>query len=117
MYLSLINCPPLISNEDWFRAQQVKGKRKTLAPRSNTSKRSFLCGLVKCGECGSNFVTQGCKNRYGIKYTYLICTTKKNTGSSVCNNKMIEVTKLQDYVLKDMKEYFNSKNIDFLDKR
>ena len=112
MYLSLINCPPLISNEDWFRAQQVKGKRKTLAPRSNTSKRSFLCGLVKCGKCGSNFVTQGCENRYGIKYTYLICTTKKNTGSSVCNNKMIEVTKLQDYVLKDMKEYFNSKNID-----
>lgn len=112
MYLSLINCPALISNEDWFRAQQVKDKRKTLAPRSNTSKRSFLCGLVKCGKCGSNFVTQCCKNRYDIRYTYLICTTKRNTGASVCNNKMIEVTKLQDYVLKDMKEYFNSKNID-----
>ena len=112
MYLSLINCSPLISNEDWFKAQQIKGKRKTLAPRTNTSKRSYLCGLVKCGKCGSNFVTQCCKNRYGIKYTYLICTTKRNTGASICNNKMIEVTKLQDYVLKDMKEYFNSKNIE-----
>ena len=111
MYLSLIKCPALISNEDWFRAQQIKGKRKTLPPRANTSKRSFLCGLVKCGKCGSNFVTQGCKNRYGIKYTYLICTTKRNIGVSVCDNKMIEVTKLQDFVLKDMKEYFNSNNI------
>lgn len=111
MYLSLIKCPALISNEDWFKAQQIKGKRKTLAPRSGTSKRSFLCGLVTCGKCSSNFVTQGCKNRYGIKYTYLICTTKRNIGASVCNNKMIEVTKLQDFVLKDMKEYFNSKNI------
>ena len=111
MYLSLITCPALISNEDWFRAQQIKGKRKTLAPRSDTSKRSFLCGLVKCGKCGSNFVTQTCKNRYEIKYCYLICTNKRNIGASVCNNKMIEVTKLQDFVLKDMKEYFNSNNI------
>lgn len=111
MYLSLIHCSPLISNEDWFKAQQIKGKRKTLAPRANTSKRSFLCGLVKCGKCDSNFVTQSCVNRYDIKYTYLICTTKRNIGASVCNNKMIEVTKLQDFVLKDMKEYFNSSNI------
>lgn len=111
MYLSLINCPPLISNENWLKAQNIKGKRKTLPPRSNTSKRSFLCGLVKCGKCGSNFVTQSCKNRYGIKYTYLICTSKRNMGANICNNKMIEVTKLQDFVLKDMKEYFNSKDI------
>ena len=111
MYLSLINCPPLISNEDWFRAQYVKGKRKVLAPRSNTSKISYLCGLVRCGKCGSNMVTQGCRNRQGRKYYYLICTTKRNISSSLCNNKMIEVTKLQDFVLKDMKEYFNSKNI------
>ena len=111
MYLSLINCPPLISNENWFRAQQIKGKRRTLAPRSNTSKMSFLCGLVKCGRCGSNLVTQGCKNRYGIKYTYLICTTKRNIGAKLCDNKMIEVKKLQDFVLKDIKEYFNSNNI------
>lgn len=111
MYLSLIKCPAIISNDDWFRAQQIKGKRKTLAPRSNTSKRSFLCGLVKCGKCGSNFVTQTCKNRYGIKYCYLICTNKRNIGADVCNNKMIEVTKLQDFVLNDMKEYFDSKDI------
>lgn len=111
MYLSLINCSPLISNEDWFKAQQIKVKRKSMSPRSGTSKRSFLCGLVKCGKCGSNFVTQSCVNRSGIKYTYLICTTKRNISTSVCNNKMIEVTKLQDFVLKDMKEYFNSSNI------
>lgn len=98
-------------NEDWFKAQQIKGKRKSMSPRSGTSKRSFLCGLVKCGKCGSNFVTQSCVNRSGIKYTYLICTTKRNISTSVCNNKMIEVTKLQDFVLKDMKEYFNSNNI------
>lgn len=111
MYLSLINCTPLISNENWFTAQCIKGKRKTLPPRSGTSKRSFLCGLVKCGKCGSNYVTQSCKNRYDIKYTYLICTAKRNMGSNICNNKMIEVTKLQNFVLNDMKEYFNSNNI------
>ena len=111
MYLSLINCRPIISNEDWFKAQKIKGKRKTLAPRSNTSKISFLCGLVKCGKCGSNMVTQRCTNQQGKKYYYLICTKKKDVGASVCNNKMIDVTKLQDFVLKDMKDYFNSKNI------
>lgn len=112
MYLSLINCPAIISNEEWFKAQQIKGKRKTLPPRSNTSKRCFLCGLVKCGKCGSNLVTQCCTNKQGIKYTYLICTTKKNVGSTVCNNRMIESTKLQNFVIKDMKEYFSSKDLD-----
>lgn len=108
MYLSLINCTPLISNEDWFRAQKIKGVRKVLAPRSNSSKISFLCGLVKCGKCGANLVTQSGR---GKKYYYLMCTTKKNLGASTCNNKMIDVSKLQNIVLKDIKQYFNSKDI------
>lgn len=111
MYLSLINCTPIISNEDWFKTQKIKGTTKYLPPRTNTSKISFLCGLVKCGKCGGNLVTQGCKNRYGIKYHYLICTVKRNLGSSSCNNKMIDVSKLQDIVIADMKNYFNSKDI------
>ena len=111
MYLSLINCTPIISNEDWFKAQKIKGKRVCLPPRANSSKISFLCGLVKCGKCGSNMVTQGCKNRQGKKYHYLICGKKRNLGSLVCNNKMIDVSKLQEMVIDDMKSYFNSKDI------
>lgn len=111
MYLTLIYCKPLISNEDWFKAQEIKGERKLLPPRKNTSKKTFLTGLVKCGKCGSNMVTQGCTNRYGIHYTYLICSKKRNVGVSVCNNKMIDVSKLQEIVLNDMKNYFNSVDI------
>lgn len=111
MYLSLISCPSLISNEDWFKAQNIKGIRKSLSPRSNSSKISFLCGLVKCGKCGSNFVTQGCTNKKGVKHYYLICTSKKNLGASHCNNKMIDVSKLQDIVINDMKQHFNSSDI------
>jgi len=111
MYLSLINCPPIISNDDWLKAQSIKGKRKTMAPRSNTSTRSFLCGLVKCGKCGSNLVIQGCKNRNGIQYYYLICCKKREVGASVCDNKMIDVEKLQDIVINDIKTHFNSSNI------
>ena len=111
MYLSLINCTPIISNEDWFKAQKIKGKRIYMPPRSNSSKISFLCGLVKCGKCGSNMVTQGCKNRQGKQYYYLICSQKRNLGVSVCDNKMIDVSKLQEIVINDMKSYFNSKDI------
>lgn len=111
MYLSLINCTPIISNEDWFKAQKIKGKRKYMPSRSNSSKISFLCGLVKCGKCGSNMVTQGCKNRQGKQYYYLICSQKRNLGVSVCDNKMIDVSKLQEIVINDMKSYFNSKDI------
>lgn len=111
MYLSLINCSPIISNEDWFKAQKIKGTTKHLPPRTNTSKISFLCGLVKCGKCGRNLVTQGCKNRYGTQYHYLICTNKRNFGASACNNKMIDVSKLEKLVLSDIKQYFNSDSI------
>lgn len=110
MYLSLINCVPIISNEDWFKAQKIKGERKVLSPRSNSSKISFLCGLVKC-KCGANMVTQGCKNRYGIKYHYFICTNKRNIGASICDNKMIAIEKLEEIVLNDMKEHFSSNNL------
>ena len=82
-----------------------------MPPRSNSSKISFLCGLVKCGKCGSNMVTQGCKNRQGKQYYYLICSQKRNLGVSVCDNKMIDVSKLQEIVINDMKSYFNSKDI------
>ena len=109
MYLSLINCSPIISNEDWFKAQKIKGTTKHLPPRTNTSKISFLCGLVKCGKCGRNLVTQGCKNRYGTHY--LICTNKRSFGASACNNKMIDVSKLEKLVLSDIKQYFNSDSI------
>lgn len=111
MYLTLIHCPSIISNEEWFKAQNIKGNRKRMAPRSNSSKISFLCGLVKCGKCGDNFITQGCKNRYNKQYYYLICTTKRNVGTIKCNNKMIEVTKLENIVVNDMKAYFNSLDI------
>ena len=111
MYLSLINCTAIISNEDWFKAQKIKGTTKYLPPRTNTSKISFLCGLVECGKCGSTLVTQGCKNKYDIQYYYLICSSKRNLGASVCDNKMIDVSKLEDIVISDMKNYFNSKNI------
>lgn len=111
MYLSLTQCIPIISNEDWFKAQKIKGERNLLSPRSNTSKISFLCGLVKCGKCGSNMVTQGCINRQGKKYYYLICTNKRNIGAGICNNKMIRTDKLEEIVINDMKKYFNSKNV------
>ena len=81
-----------------------------MPPRTNSSKISFLCGLVKC-KCGSNMVTQGCKNRLGVQYYYLICSNKRNLGAKVCNNKMISVPKLEEIVLNDIKKYFNSKNI------
>lgn len=111
MYLSLTQCPPIISNEDWFKAQKIKGGRNLMAPRSNTSKISFLCGITKCGKCGANMVTQGCINRQRKKYHYLICTNKRNIGAAICNNKMIRTDKLEQIVLNDMKQYFSSKNI------
>lgn len=111
MYLSLIKCDPIISNEDWFKAQKISGIKKLMPPRSNTSKISFLCGLVKCGKCGSNLVTQGCKNRSGKQYYYLICNQKRNMGANACDNKMIFVPTLQEIVFEDMKNYFSSSNI------
>ena len=111
MYLSLIQCEPIISNEDWFKAQKISGIKKLMPPRSNTSKISFLCGLVKCGKCGSNLVTQGCKNRYGKQYYYLICNQKRNIGANACDNKMIFIPTLQNVVIEDMKEYFSSSKI------
>ena len=111
MYLSLINSPPISPNEDWFQAQKMKGTTKYLPPRLHTSKISYLCGLVKCGNCSSNMVTQGCKNRYGIQYYYLICSKKRNLGASKCNNKMIDVSKLEEIVINDIKKHFNSKDI------
>lgn len=111
MYLSLIQCEPIISNEDWFRAQKISGIKKLMPPRTNSSKISFLCGLVKCGKCGSNLVTQGCKNRSGKQYYYLICNKKRNLGANSCNNKMIYIPTLQNVVIEDMKEYFSSSKI------
>lgn len=51
--------PPLISSDQFLRAQRILQETVPIL-HGKRSERSFLAGLIRCGECGHSF---------GIKYT------------------------------------------------
>ena len=94
----------IISDELWqAKCERQKGIRKETQTGGNRSKssgagsRHLLSGLLKCGECGSNYTVVG-KNYYG-------CAKHKERGKHACSNS-ISVRKdvAENILLRGIKE-------------
>jgi site-specific DNA recombinase len=77
---------PIISAKDWIAVQNRLDEPDAIN-RPKSSSRSFLAGLIKCGECGCS---------YGLKYTlkksgsylYYYRRGRAARGVSCCNNDL-----------------------------
>lgn len=78
---------PIVTKALWDKTQEVRERlaNKTQAKRYNT-KKFFLKGMMKCGECGRSITAEKKKG----KYIYYRCT-KHNTK---CSQKAINEDKL-----------------------
>lgn len=90
---------PLISQELWEKAQEVIKENKELyryKEHTNSEKRTWLSGLVKCGSCGKTLVVQG-KN-------YLQCNGYVKGKCTVSCH--VKISLLEDLVLGKLKETY-----------
>lgn len=77
----------MISEDEFWRAQQILGARGRPRPRHRTF---AYTGLIRCGECGCMITAEAKVNRYGSSYTYYHCTRKRP-----CTQPSVEVRDLE----------------------
>ena len=81
---------PLVTLEDFAKAQQIKQERADAMPNKDYKKTAFS-GMVKCGCCGCSVSRRTTK--YGKKWN---CNTRERKGKGVCELRPIYETELMD---------------------
>lgn len=87
---STVQCPALISKDLFDRARKAI-KANAITRGALVPDRFYLNGLVKCGNCGSNYL--GVKN----KYPHYQCTTKRDNPKD-CANINVRSTFLEQVI-------------------
>ena len=80
---------PLVSVEDFERAQAIRQRRAEESPNANSQPTRFS-GLVKCGNCG-----RGISRRTAGGVKKWVCNTRERKGSDVCDMRPLMETELE----------------------
>ena len=99
------NIPPIISRELFDQVQKVKHDRFTGKIPSQPTKRPYSNRKVICAYCNSGFVYNVSKD-----YSYLVCGYRKRYGIEKCNNRIIRLEDIDNFVDKSYKNYNKKSN-------
>ena len=95
----------IIDGKQWVQVQEKLELRKRISPRTNSSKRSFVTGIIKCGKCGSPMYISG-----AIKDLYYRCQKKIDAGKCICDNRNIRASRIDETVIEYLKTLCDDKN-------
>ena len=98
-----IPVPPIVSNEIFDLAQELRSKNKTLSKR-NTKKGTLLQGLISCKECGYGFSVHG-SGKKSDGYGYYRCN---NPIKGSCKSRGIRINLLDQAIWNSIIEVLNS---------
>lgn len=73
-YITVGNHHGIVDSHVWLSATQ-KSRMQKFSPTEKSCGKTFLCKIVKCGECGANYNVTSSKG-----YTYMYCRKRKNGG-------------------------------------
>ena len=79
---------PLISRDDFDKAQEIRKQRAAQSGNRNSVRMPFS-GIVKCGCCGGGF-----SRRTAGKYRRWGCNTRERKGSTACDSRPIKEEEL-----------------------
>lgn len=98
---------PIISEEVWNKAQEIKRARASKYPRSYSGEFP-LTGLLRCPVCGYGMVASRTVNtlKDGTKkkIRYYSCGRFRNQGSEACSANSVRADKAEAYVFNRIKE-------------
>jgi len=99
-----IELPPIVSEETWERAAQLRRRNKKRA-RRNLKRRYLLRGLIRCADCGSAYAGDGSTSR---PYSYYRCTGSSNVNRRLdhrCTARSVRAEDLDEIVWRDIKGF------------
>lgn len=102
-------CPPIIDKLTFNLVQKQFQKNRIHSKRNNSVNKYLLRGLIKCGcsECGNNFFGKIKENRGERLY----CCLTKRVGYKSCDNKNINIDRLDNAVwciLRHTPQFYNT---------
>lgn len=93
--------PQIITEEQFYRCREIARSNNKALPKSS-SYIHYGTGIIKCAECGRNFVSSGYKNYYHCRDAYnpyREFETKKRGESAICKNKLCINCNVMDSLL------------------
>lgn len=98
----LVPVPPIIDEELWQRAEQLRraNRPSKRRPPSVAGSPVLLAGLLHCGRCGARMSTETAKGQY----RYYNCTTYIRRGRSACPGSRVRQDELDRAVLEHLAE-------------
>lgn len=99
--------PRIISDELFFRVQEVLKVKKKVKGRHQINGNYMLTGKLYCGKCGAHMTGESGTGKSGARHYYYACHKQREKGA--CDKKAIkrdiieaEVARsIKDYILKD----------------
>jgi len=95
-----VPCTPLVSPEQWDRAQVVALEHRRLPSRSRGS-AFLLSGLITCGQCGASMRAQAARHNTGARggdpKGYYLC--RASTESGLHTAEYVRATELEQRII------------------
>ena len=93
-------CEPIVSEELWKKAQEVKGGRRYKGAQEKARVHYALKGKLYCGLCGSEMIADNSRSKNGCKYYYYTCKSKKRDAvENKCKKERVDKNKLEFAVM------------------
>ncbi len=82
--------PAIVEDDLWNAVEEVKRRKERYRAKKGGDRTAFsrylLTGLVKCGECGGNYIVHAPRGQKRGRYAYYRCGYHQRRGDSVCAN-------------------------------
>lgn len=107
--------PAIVDFEVWKGVQQRLEQNKRTSYKSSEKRTFLLSGLIKCGLCGSNYVSHASISK-GREYKYYVCANRygRKYDPEGCKSKHIRCDELDKFVINAVKDCL-LKNTDFIE--
>jgi len=109
----------IIDGKDWVMVQEILKSNREKSPRTGTSSKALLTGILKCGDCGSPMKIKSGrlkKSTGEMSYSY-VCTLKDQSRKIKCNSTNAIGDKLDVDVVNALKDIISNGFIHMLDKQ
>lgn len=106
--------PAIVDMEVWEGVQKRMESNKYSHYRTSKKRVFLLSGIIKCGICGSNYVSHASMSK-GREYKYYVCSNRygKKNAPEGCKSNPVRVDELDKFVINAVKDCL-IENTDFM---
>lgn len=101
---------PIRSEKTQTLINNLKDKKsmKQYSPRRHSTP-FLLSGILRCGECGSRYLTRTSQRKNGVRYSYYYCSKKGEADNRKCTHSRVYKKELiEAFVLLKTKEHVSN---------